>query len=256
VRSVDDPAVRFTVTKVVTYGLGFAVFAILARIWSQGATGLATYLGLVSAGIAIALQDPLTNLAGWVYILARRPFRIGSRIQIGPHAGDVIDIRIFRFVMLEIGNWVHADQSTGRLLHVPNGWVFKQAVANYDEAFGYIWNELEVTVTFESNWRPAKEALLRVLNEHAARRAPDVQKRLEAAAESFHLRFTKLTPVVWTAVVDHGVRLTLRYLCEPRERRSSSSELWESILDVIDAMPDVDLAYPTTRFYDAAAKRS
>ncbi len=65
--------------------------------------------------------------------------------------------------MLEVGNWVHADQGTGRILHVPNGFVFKNTVANYDEAFGYIWNELEVTVTFESDWRKAKATLEEIL---------------------------------------------------------------------------------------------
>ena len=64
--------------------------------------------------LAIALQDPLTNLAGWLFILIRRPFRVGDRIQVGANTGDVVDIRPFRFLMLEVGNWVHADQGTGR----------------------------------------------------------------------------------------------------------------------------------------------
>jgi small-conductance mechanosensitive channel len=145
-RSIDDVSVRFQFVRMTSYVVGVLAVLVLARIWIQGIAGVGTYLGLLSAGIAIALQDPLTNLAGWVFILLRRPFRIGDRIQIGTHMGDVVDIRLFRFVLLEIGNWVHAEQSTGRVLHVPNGFVFKNTVANYDEAFGFIWNELEVTV--------------------------------------------------------------------------------------------------------------
>jgi small-conductance mechanosensitive channel len=253
-RAIDDSAARFQASRVVTYVVGFSSAAALAKIWFQGVTGLATYLGLLSAGIAISLQDPLTNFAGWIFILARRPFRVGDRIQIGANAGDVVDIRMFRFVLLEIGNWVHADQSTGRVLHVPNGLVFKNPVANYDEAFGYIWNELELVVTFESNWRRAKQILETTLAAHAGELAPEVQKRIDDAAHDLHLQFSKLTPVVWTSMVDSGIRLTMRYLCKARERRSSASAIWEATLDAIAAAEDVDVAYPTTRYFDHRAE--
>jgi len=254
VRAMGDPGSRYTASRFVAYVFGVVMLALLVKIWVQGVTGFATYLGLLSAGVAIALQDPLINLAGWVFILVRQPFKVGDRIQINEHAGDVVDIRLFRFIMLEIGNWVHADQSTGRVLHIPNGWVFKNSVANYDEGFGYIWNELQVTVTYESNWRRAKEALTKTVTEHAEQLSPDAARQIEAAADSYHIKFSKLTPVVWTSISESGVTLTMRYLCKPRERRSSASEIWESVLAALAEMKDVDLAYPTTRYFDNAAE--
>ena len=254
VRTVSDTSTRYLVNKGLAYTMGVAGLIALLKIWTEGVAGVATYLGLASAGVAIALQDPLTNFAGWLFIVIRRPFSVGDRIQIGAHVGDVVDVRIFRILLLEIGNWVHADQSTGRLIHVPNGWIFKNAVASYDQAFGYIWNELELTVTFESNWRRAKEVLARTVTDHAEKLTADAERRIEAAAEHYHIKFSKLTPVVWTSVADSGIRLTMRYLCRPRERRSSASEIWESVLDSVEGMPDVDLAYPTTRYFDNAAE--
>src|SRR5207247_865051 len=93
------------------------------------------------------------------FILWRRPFEVGDRVQIGPHAGDVIDLGLFQFTLNEIGAWVNADQSTGRIIHVPNGKVFTDPVANYNKGFRYIWNEVPVVVTFESDWRKAKQIL-------------------------------------------------------------------------------------------------
>jgi small-conductance mechanosensitive channel len=249
-RAMDDSAARFQMTRVSGYVLGFAALMVLAKLWIQGITGLATYLGLVSAGIAIALQDPVTNLAGWLYILIRRPFRIGDRIQVGTNTGDVVDIRPRRFIMLEIGNWVHADQGTGRILHVPNGLVFKNSVANYDEAFGYIWNELDITVTFESDWRAAKSMLEKILASQSEEIDKHVRKRIDDAAHVLHIKLPKVTPVVWTTVVESGVRLTMRYLCKPRARRSSETHIWEQVLDGMAALPKVDFAYPTTRRFD------
>ncbi|NIP82375.1 MAG: mechanosensitive ion channel, partial [Gemmatimonadetes bacterium] len=90
---------------------------------------------------------------------------VGDRIQIGAHAGDVIDQRIFQFIVLEIGNWVDADQSTGRIIHIPNGLVFREPLANYTRGMQYIWNEIRVLVTFESNWKRAKQILDEIVQE-------------------------------------------------------------------------------------------
>ena len=249
-RIVSDASVRFQVDKAVGYFLFGAVFLAVLKIWVHGVTGLATYLGLLSAGLAIALQDPVANFAGWLFIIVRRPFGVGDRIQIGQHTGDVVDIRPFRFVMMEVGNWVKAEQSTGRVIHVPNSLIFKSPVANYDEAFGYIWNELEVTVTMESDWKSAKAELLRIVAEHAEHLSADVTERIRLAADSLHIKFGKVTPVVWTSVVDDGVRLSARYLCKPRDRRGSSSEIWESVLEAFAKMPHVDFAYRTNRVFN------
>lgn len=246
---LDDEASRFQVARLLGYAVGVVGLIVLARIWFQGVAGFGTYLGLLSAGIAISLQDPLTNMAGWLFILIRRPFKIGDRIQIGAQMGDVVDIRLFRFVMLEIGNWVHADQSTGRLMHVPNGLVFKTPVANYDEAFGFIWNELEVTLTYESDWRKAKELFLDIVTRDTKEIEPEVRKRIKESAEELHLKFMKLTPVIWTSVVDNGVRLSMRYLCKARQRRVTASKIWEDILDAVNGADDIDLAYSTVRQY-------
>lgn len=250
-RVVSDTSLRFQVNKAVGYGLGFLTALVIFKIWvREGVSGFATYLGLLSAGLAIALQDPVANFAGWIYIIMRRPFGIGDRVQVAQHMGDVVDIRPFRFLMLEIGNWVKADQSTGRVIHVPNSLVFKNAIANYDDAFGYIWNELEVVLTMESNWRAAKATLEKILTAHAERLTPDVSTRIRHAAESMHIKFGKTTPVVWTSVTANGVSLTMRYLCKPRERRSSASAIWEHVLEDLGPMPDVDFAYTTQRVFD------
>jgi len=71
------------------------------------------------------------SIAGWLLILIRRPFGVGDRIEINGIKGDIIDIRLFQTSLLEIGNWVHADQSTGRIVHFPNSFVFKAENYNY-----------------------------------------------------------------------------------------------------------------------------
>ena len=232
-------------------GYTFTTLGVLtvSLVWIEGVQYAATYLGLLSAGLAIALKDPITNIVAWVFILWRKPFEVGDRIEIGQYAGDVVDQRIFQFSMMEIGNWVDSDQSTGRILHIPNGMIFTSGVANYTHGPDYIWNEIPVLITFESNWEKAKGLLQEIANEHDVSQMDDVSKEFEAATRKFLLRYNKLTPIVYTNVLDSGVLLTIRYLCKPRQRRGTAQAVWEKILLAFAKHSDIDLAYPTTRFY-------
>jgi len=206
-----------------------------------------TIVGFLSAGLAIALKDPVSNLAGWAFILWRRPFEVGDRIQIGPHAGDVIDLGLFQFTLNEIGAWVQADQSSGRIIHVPNGKIFTDPVANYNKGFKYIWNEVPVLVTFESDWRKAKQILTKIAVKHAEHLTAEAEHDLLEASQQYLINYRKLTPIVYTKVVDSGVQLTIRYLIEPRKRRGTEHAIWEEILTEFAKCPDIDLAYHTVR---------
>lgn len=248
-RRVKDIARKYLLRKSTSYILGFAVIVITLIIWFGNVTGWAAYLGILSAGLAIALQDPVTNIAGWIFITVRKPFVVGDRIQIGDHRGDVIDMRLFQFSLIEIGNWVHADQSTGRIIHIPNGWVFKHSTANYTRGFNFIWNELAITVTFESNWQKAKTILSELATKHSMLKSQEAQDQVRKAARKYLIYFEYLTPIVWTSVADNGVTLTIRYICDPRKRRASEGAIWEEVLEAFGAADDIDFAYPTTRFY-------
>lgn len=248
---IKDPARRYITAKTSSYTIGFIACLLFIHIWIGETSGIAAYLGLLSAGIAIALQVPLTNMAGWVFISIRKPFTVGDRIQVGSGtAGDVIDIRPFSFSVIEIGNWVHADQSTGRIIHIPNGEAFKTNIANYTQGFNFVWDEIPVTITFESDWRKAKEILSAIAQDHTAIKSDAAAEQVKRAARKYLIFFKHLTPIVWTSVVDNGITLTIRYLSEPRKRRSSTEQIWEDILDAFAKEEHIDLAYPTMRYYD------
>ncbi|MEN8375343.1 MAG: mechanosensitive ion channel family protein [Gemmatimonadota bacterium] len=249
-RRTDDPRAHYQARKIVSYVTAALILILVGRVWFQGVASLATFIGLVSAGVAIALKDPITDVAGWAFILSRRPFGVGDRIQIGEHAGDVVDVRLFQFTLLEIGNWVDADQSTGRIIHVPNGEVFTKPLANYVRGFRFIWHEIPVLLTFESDWKKAKTILGEVLAEHAEKLTPDAERRLQVASRRYMIFYSALTPIVYTTVRDSGVLLTMRYLSDPRRRRGTEETMWEAILERFAEHPDVDFAYPTVRYFD------
>jgi len=255
-RRTEEPKARYGWRKASGYIAVALGVLVVGRIWVVNFRSFATFAGLVSAGLAIALRDLVANFASWIFILWRRPFKVGDRIQIGDHIGDVIDIRAFQFTLLEVRNWVDADQSTGRLLHVPNGLLLTQPLANYSQGFQYVWHEIPVLITFESDWKRAKEILGEIASRHAERFSKLAEERIKEASKRFLIFYPTLTPTVYTTVRDSGVLLTIRYLCRARNRRGSEQAMWESVLEAFALEPEIDFAYPTTRFYDRGAPHS
>ena len=246
-----DARTRYRWQKGTTYFASVLGILLLGRVWlGEGSAGIAQFLALFAAGLAIALKDILVNVAGWLFMIWRRPFAVGDRIQIGNHAGDVIDVRLFHFTLNEIGNWVNADQSTGRVIHIPNGRVLTEVIANYSEGFEYIWNEIPVMVSFESDWERAKGILLEIVQRDSADIVKRAEESVRHSTKKFMIMYSTLTPTVYTRAGDDGVILTLRYLCEPRKRRATEQTIWEDILRAFANEPQIDLAYITRRGFN------
>ncbi len=251
---VEDLKRQYKLRKIIKR-VSFVLFILLvADLWLVKFNSLATFLGLVSAGLAIALKDPITDLAGWLFIIWRKPFELSDRVEVGAHKGDVIDIRLFQFTIIEIGNWVDADQSTGRVIHIPNASVFSHKLANYTTGFQYIWDEISVLVTFESDWEKAKSIIKEVTTDHTAKDVEHAQREIKNASKKYLIFYKNLSPNVYTSVKDSGVLLSARYLVISKERRAKSEKIWEDILRRFKQNADIDFAYPSVRYYDNKAE--
>ncbi len=222
----------------------------LSRIWFGIFESVGTFIGLLSAGLAIAFKDLLVNIGGWLFITIRKPFKIGDRIQINDITGDVIDMRLFQFSVIEVGNWVDAEQSTGRIIHIPNGLVFTEWQANYTEGFEYIWDEIPVLLTFESDWKKGKKLLTQIINDKTINLTAEAEKQINDASKKFMIFYKTLTPIVYTSVKDSGVLLTMRYICNVKKRRGTEELIWEAVLEEFANHKNIDFAYPTTRYYN------
>ena len=228
-----------------------AMAAAIFVIWGPPVENLGVFLGIVGAGLALSLQEILLSIAGWGYIWLKKPFDISDRIEISEKIGDVIDIGLLHTTMIEVGNWVLADQSTGRLVIVSNSAFLREAIFNYTKGFPFVWNELQVIVTFESDWRRAKELILELSREEDHKIASEVRRQIDLMQKSYAImRYRELGSIVYTSIAANGVALTLRYLTPVRARRTTEHKLNEGVLDAFAKEESIDFAYPTTRYYD------
>ncbi|BES66596.1 mechanosensitive ion channel [Gottschalkiaceae bacterium SANA] len=246
-RRIEEAERHYRVKKTTNYVLFFLFLIILVFLWSDQMGSLSTFLGLLSAGLAIALRDFLVNLFSWFFIITRRPFEVGDRIEIAGVSGDVIDLRIFEFTVLETSPKEYAEQSTGRVVHVPNSKIITEPLTNATKGFGYIWNEVGVLLTFESDWEMAKARFQSIIDEQNIKIAKAAEDSLRKASKRYFMYYSNLTPIVYTSVENSGVLLTFRFLCEPRQKRGETEKLWEAILQVIAKEDHLELAYPTSR---------
>ncbi len=243
-RRIDDPERVYRISRQIRRLGAVVMVGLLLIIFSPRPGELVAILTVVGAGLAIALREALLSVAGWLRIVLVHPYQRGDRIEINGVRGDVLDIRVMRTTLMEIGGWVEADQSTGRLVHIPNAWVFLYPVYNYTQGFRFIWNELSVTVTFRSDWQAARDIMESLARESTAIIERQVAEEIRQMSREFLIHYSILTPFVYVRIVENGIRLTLRYLCEVRKRRGTEHALTVSILEAFRQHGGIELAYP------------
>jgi len=248
-RHVHDLKRRHHMRKIAFYTCFIIFMLVSLGIWTTTMPSLTTMVSFVGAGIALALHEVILSIAGWVLINIKKPYEVGERIEADGIRGDIIDIGVFHTMMIEVGQWVDADQSTGRIVSIPNSSVFRKPIYNYTKEFAFIWHEIPILVTFESNFDKARELIVNIAMENAEEVQATMDMMIKKMSDRYMVHYKKLTPVVYTRIVDSGVLLTLRYLTAPQKRRNSEDVISRKVLDAFNHSPDIDFAYPTTRFY-------
>lgn len=207
----------------------FICLILLAPAWLASLEGLLTIIGLFGAGVLLVMKEVILNTAGWFYIAIRRPFTIGNRVSVGDHIGDVLDIRMQAFTMIEVLPVEKGGQSTGRIVHIPNSMLFNHPLSNASKEFSFNWNELQVPLSQDSNWRRAAEILQQVAEESIEQISQE-DHRIRDSEEEYAIHYNALSPSIFVDYRDGAIRLTLRHLTEPRKTRLIVDRIWRQLL--------------------------
>lgn len=242
----DEQERQYKASKWLGRGVWTLALVLIAALWSPSASNLITVLTIIGAGLAVALRSVLLSFVGWIHLSLHPPYRQGDRIEINSVRGDVVDVGLIQTTLLEVGEWVEAHQSTGRLVHVPNGWIYQHGVKNYTEGFEYLWLEQSVVVTFDSNWRAARDVMLAIAEEEVPNVEDKARHQLRQMTGEYLVQMNVLSPFVYVTLVEHGVKLTLRHLTPARGRRNIRHDFTMLLLERFRERGDVHLAYPTT----------
>ena len=201
-------------------------------IWESHIKNLMTLISFISAGITIALREIILNFFAGAYIKINKPFSLEDRIEINGLKGDVVNINATSFDLLEIGDRVNGEQSTGRIVHVPNSTIFSHPLKNYVKAFKYIWNEITVRVSLDTDIRKTKRILYRIVKKNSViKETPDkMETQVNDASADYRIYFNNLDPIIYTSIVESHIELYIRYLVHPKKARDVENSIWLDIL--------------------------
>ena len=244
-RSVKENSERFRRRGAFRTILFILAAAIVVVLWARLLQHTGTFLGILGAGIAVALKEPLLSIAGRIAILAGHMYNVGDRIEINKMSGDVIGIGLFYTRMMEIGNWIEADQVTGRIVQISNSQIFGTPIFNYTQMFSYIWDEVKLPVTYASNAEAANQILLEVGSEYTREFLQGAQSQLDEMRQSFLIPAFELKPNVFMKVTSNWLELSMRYVVEPKKRRNASNFLYREVFKRIRERKDIQIASET-----------
>ena len=225
-----------------------AIFLIITvmSIWFDDPTRLTTAVGLVTAGLAFALQKVVTSIAGYFVILRGRNFTIGDRISMGGVRGDVIGLGFIQTTIMEMGQppavqeadppiWVKSRQFTGRIVTVANSTIFDEPIFNYTRDFPFIWEEIVIPITYEDDRAKTEEIMLSATNRHVLKiseLSADAVKKLE---DDYFVNVDDFKPRVFYRITDNWLELTVRFIVSEHKVRDVKDAISRDLLIGLDA---------------------
>lgn len=234
-----DPYGKYYTRKITHYVVAVLTAIGLGILWRPFAGQLGLVLGLITAGLAFAMQEVIGAVAGWFNILSGGIYRVGDRVQVGGVRGDVIDITPLRTRLMEIGSAdaaaetsVRGRQYTGRIVAVSNKATFTEPVFNYSAVFEFIWEELTLPVGYQQNWREAE----RILREETDRIASSEPARAAIAAmlNRYPVARTEIEPRVFVRATHDYLELAARFVVPVRMARAIKDDMTRRVLDRFD----------------------
>lgn len=245
VKQIQDLKTRYTAKKAVSILSIVFIVVLCLRIWVTDTSSLLVIIGIIAAAVALALQDVFKNIMGGILIIVSGYYRIGERISIDDTFGDVMDIGILNTTLMEIGGWVRGDQPSGRLLVVPNGLVLNHSFYNYTRDHSFIWDEISIPLTYESDWRRARDIILSIIKMETDAKTEQAEAEIERLGEKYYLPRKVVEPSVYVTLTDNWITLDARYVTDARTRRILRSRLSELILSAIEKEENIAISSET-----------
>ena len=218
----------------------------VVSIWLDDPKRLTTAAGLVTAGLAFALQKVITAMAGYFVILRGNTFTVGDRITMGGVRGDVVALGFLQTTIMEMGqpapvdesqpaHWVHSRQFTGRIVTVSNSQIFDEPVYNYTRDFPYLWDEIHIPISYQADRARAEEIMLAATKKHALTEEKIGDAAVRRLQKRYEVSPLDLEPRVYWRLTDNWLELAVRFVAETHGVRTLKDAISREIIAGLDA---------------------
>lgn len=227
---VNNPGDQHNLLRVTNLISTTLLVLILASIVIQEPLTTLYGIGIFSLILGFALQAPITSFIGWLYVIFRHPYKVGDRIEIKQHKGDVIEISYLDTTILELsGNYLNNDRRSGRIIKIPNSAILSHELINYSgDQEPFIWNETALQIAFTSDLEFVEECLIDAATKDFELLYPSLLK------ESDHWKPTvyyRINTFAWLEAV-------VSYPVEPRDTSERRNRILRNALPMLNAQPE------------------
>ncbi len=238
--------IRFWTRQVI--GLFTAILVIISviSIWVDNPAKLTTALGLVSAGLAFALQKVITSIAGYFVILRGKNFTVGDRISMGGVRGDVIGLGFIQTTIMEMGQppavqsadpamWIKSRQFTGRIVSVANNKIFDDPIFNYTRNFPFIWEEIVIPISYTDDRVKAEQIMLEATRTHTLKISEVGAEAVKRLENEYYVEISDFEPQVFYRITDNWLELTVRFIVSDHKVRQIKNAISREMLSALEA---------------------
>ena len=155
---------QFMLMRKIALWCGFAIILLFSFVTELGA--VATFAGLITAGVAVALQNVIVSIVGYFFLIGKYGIRVGDRVQVGTVTGEVVDIGLVRFHLMELSGGVADSEPTGRIVAFSNSVVFQSTAGLFKQIPGtnFVWREVTLRFASESDYKLIRERLQQAID--------------------------------------------------------------------------------------------
>lgn len=210
-----------------------------------------TFAGLITAGIAVALQNVIVSMVGYFFLIGKFGIRVGDRVQVSGVTGEVVDIGLVRFHLMEIGTT--DSQPTGRVVAFSNSIVFQPAAGLFKQIPGtsFVWHELDLTFAPESDYKIVRERVTAAVEAAFA----EYHEKMELQRRQMEMMLSsvsslELKPKIHLHFSSVGIEVNIRFPVEMGGASEIDERIMRELLAAIEREPRLKLVgseMPTVR---------
>jgi small-conductance mechanosensitive channel len=226
-----------TLRSITRVSLRIVAVVIILLIVMGMPSQFATTIGLVGAGLTVALKDFIVAFFGWLVLMGRNGIRLGDWVEINGVSGEVTELGMFHTVLLETGNWSDSGHPTGRRVTFTNSFAIEGHYFNFSTSGQWLWDELQVVVPVGRDPYPIVDAITKQVVEATRESAEQAAQEWQRAVPAQRGKVFSGTPGVNVKPVVGGVEIAVRYITRANERFLVRAKLYQAAVDLLGAIP-------------------
>jgi small-conductance mechanosensitive channel len=196
---------------------------------------IATMLGIVGAGLTVALKDFIVAFLGWFVLMGRNGIRLGDWVEINGVSGEVVELNMFHTVLLETGNWTDAGHPTGRRVTFTNSFAISGHYFNFSTSGQWLWDELSVMVPYDRDPHAVADAIQKEVTAATAQDATQAEQEWRRASRGQRGVGFTTQPGIAVRPAAGGVEIAVRYVTRASERLALRARLYQSAVQLLTA---------------------